>query len=154
MNWKRDANWAGPLGNYRFDGGIQVKNSTLRNPERLATVVDYDELVTRCLSNLDFAERMLALFQNHCGEELVVLEQAYEAGNLEALRLTAHRLAGAAANAAAFGVQGCAADLRRAASSGSLEQAGQSLVELQREWRRFNDAMATDPQPVESTDLL
>ena len=123
--------------------------SSSKNAERLSTVVDYDQLVTRCLNKLDFAERMLSLFQNHCGEEMVVLERALETANLESVRLTAHRLAGAAANAAAFGLQSCAADLRIAASSGSLEQTSHSLSALQNEWRRFNDAMSADPQPFE-----
>jgi HPt (histidine-containing phosphotransfer) domain-containing protein len=121
------------------------------NAERLSSVVNYEELVTRCLNKLDFAERMLTLFQNHCGDEMVALERALETSNLESVRLTAHRLAGAAANAAVFGVQGCASDLRLAASSGSLEQTSQSYAELQGEWRRFNEAMSADPQPIEST---
>lgn len=41
------------------------------NAERLASVVDYDELVMRCLNNLDFAERMLVLFQKHCSDEMI-----------------------------------------------------------------------------------
>ncbi len=120
------------------------------NAERLSSVVDYDELVTRCLNKLDFAERMLTLFQNHCGDEMVVLEQAFAEGNLESVRRIAHRLGGAAANAAAFGLQTCAGDLRLAASSGSLQQTSRSLGELQREWRRFNAAMTVDPAPIES----
>ncbi len=120
------------------------------NAQRLASVVDYDQLVARCLNKLDFAERMLTLFQSHCGEELAVMERAYEEANLESVRLIAHRLAGAAANAAAYGVQACAAELRRAASAGSPEQVAQSLEKLRLEWRRFNEAMSANPQPVES----
>jgi HPt (histidine-containing phosphotransfer) domain-containing protein len=119
--------------------------------ERLSSVVDYDQLVSRCLNKLDFAERMLTLFQSHCGDELAVLERAFAEGNLESVRLIAHRLGGAAANAAAFGLQTCAGDLRMAASSGSREQTERSLVELQREWRRFNAAIAEESHPVEST---
>jgi HPt (histidine-containing phosphotransfer) domain-containing protein len=119
--------------------------------ERLSSVVDYDQLVTRCLNKLDFAERMLTLFQSHCGDELAVLEREFAEGNLESVRLIAHRLGGAAANAAAFGLQSCAGELRVAASSGSREQTETSLVNLQREWRRFNAAITEDSQPVEST---
>src|SRR5262245_7493911 len=78
---------------------------SLTNTERLSSVVDYEELVTRCLNKIDFAERMLTLFQSHCGKELAVLEQACEAADLEAVRRISHRLAGAAANAAANGLQ-------------------------------------------------
>lgn len=120
-----------------------------KNAERLSSVVDYEELVTRCLNKIDFAERMLALFQNHCGDEMAVLERAYAEGNLESVRLIAHRLGGAAANAAAFGIQSCAAELRLAASSGSVQQTSRSLTDLQREWRRFNEVMSTDEQPIE-----
>lgn len=120
------------------------------NAERLSSVVDYNQLVTRCLNKLDFAERMLTLFQSHCGQEMEVLESAVAEGNLESVRRIAHRLGGAAANAAAFGLQNCAGELRLAASSGSLQQTTRSLTELQREWRRFNEAMTPDPAPVES----
>jgi HPt (histidine-containing phosphotransfer) domain-containing protein len=124
---------------------------SLTNAERLSTVVDYDELVTRCLNKIDFAERMLTLFQNHCGQELAHLEQACETGDLESIRRISHRLAGAAANAAAGGLQGCAAELRRAATSGSLDTVTKCLGELQREWRRFNDAMAApSPESIET----
>jgi len=119
--------------------------------ERLSSVVDYDQLVSRCLNKLDFAERMLTLFQSHCGEELAVLERALAEDNLESVRLIAHRLGGAAANAAAFGLQSCAGHLRLAASSGSREQTEKSLVELQQEWRRFNAAIAEESHPVELT---
>jgi HPt (histidine-containing phosphotransfer) domain-containing protein len=121
-----------------------------KHAERLSSVVDYEELVTRCLNKIDFAERMLALLQNHCGDEMAVLERAYAEGNLESVRLIAHRLGGAAANAAAFGIQSCAADLRLAASSGSVPQTSRSFKDLQREWRRFNEVMTADAQPIES----
>jgi|GEM_PF-2400296 len=123
----------------------------LTNPERLSSVVDYQQLIARCLNKLDFAERMLSLFQNHCAEELAVLERAFAEDNLESMRLVSHRLGGAAANAAAFGLKQSASELRIAASSGSREQTERALHDLQKEWQRFNAVMSEDAQPSPST---
>lgn len=110
--------------------------------ERLSTVLDYDELLARCLNNLDFTERMLALFQDRCAADVNELEQACGRNDVETIRRISHRLAGAAANAAAFGVQARASELRRAASEGSVDQIQVRLGDLQEEWRRFSEAVA------------
>jgi HPt (histidine-containing phosphotransfer) domain-containing protein len=117
---------------------------SLESLQGLSSVINHNELLARCLNNLDFAERMLALFQGRCGEELADLQQAFDEGNMDSVRRVAHRLAGACANAAAFGLQARAADLRHAASDGSRDKVSQCLVELQREWHRFTAAMSTD----------
>lgn len=117
---------------------------SLANVQGLSEVIDYHELLTRCLNNLSFAERMLALFQNRCGEDLAELERAFDQGDLELSRRLAHRLAGASANAAAFGVQSRAAELRRAISDNDLERSRQSLNELRHEWNRFTAAMSSE----------
>jgi HPt (histidine-containing phosphotransfer) domain-containing protein len=115
--------------------------------ESLSSVIDHRALLTRCLNKLDFAERMLALFQSRCGEELEELDQAFEKADLEAVRRISHRLGGACANAAAFGLQACATDLRHAANDGSLDKASQCLAELRREWDRFTTVMSAEQNP-------
>ena len=117
---------------------------SLESLEGLSSVIDHHALLTRCLNNLAFAERMLTLFQARCGEELLELEQAVKKGDMESVRRISHRLTGASANAAAPGLQARASDLRHAADDGSLEKASECLVELRREWHRLTDAMAGD----------
>lgn len=124
---------------------------SLENAQQLSSVVDCDELLTRCLNNLAFAERMLALFQNRCGEDLSELEAALDAGDMERVRRVAHKLAGASANAAAFGLQARAADLRHAACDSSLDHTRQCLTELQGEWLRFNEALSTDQASLKTS---
>ena len=109
--------------------------------ERLSSVIDQQELMTRCLNRLDFAERMLSLFHNQFGEELNQLEQAFDDGNLVSVGKIAHRLQGACANAAATGLQSRAAELRNAVNKGSRDETSQRLTELQSEWEKFSTAM-------------
>ncbi|HEY2761566.1 MAG TPA: Hpt domain-containing protein [Pirellulales bacterium] len=112
--------------------------------QELSSVINRDELLTRCLNNLDFAERMLKLFQEQFSEELAVLEEAYENKNLESVGKIAHRLQGACANAAAFGLQRRAANLRTAVKEGTPTQTAQCLADLQQEWNRFSTVIATE----------
>jgi HPt (histidine-containing phosphotransfer) domain-containing protein len=112
--------------------------------ENLSSVIDQNELLTRCLNNLDFAERMVALFQEQFCEEMTVLEQAFEQGNLDAVGKVAHRLQGACANAAAFGLKARAANVRNAVNEGSREKTTQCVSELQEEWRRFSSIVGQD----------
>jgi HPt (histidine-containing phosphotransfer) domain-containing protein len=112
--------------------------------QELSSVINRDELMTRCLNNLDFAERMLKLFQEQFCEELAVLETAYDQGNFESVAKIAHRLQGACANAAAFGLQDRAANLRNAVKEGAHDKAVQCLTDLQQEWKRFSTVMATE----------
>ena len=118
---------------------------SLQSLHALDSVIDSQELLTRCLNNLDFAERMLNLFEGRCCEELTDLDAAFEKGDLNAVRLIAHRLAGACANAAAFGLQTSATELRHAATDGSIEKASRCLHDLRQEWHRFMEARSADP---------
>jgi HPt (histidine-containing phosphotransfer) domain-containing protein len=106
-------------------------------------VIDYQELLVRCLNNLEFSERMLNLFQSQCDQEIACLERAFNEGNADSVRRIAHRLAGASANAAAFGLQRSAAELRASATAGLDEKATESLERLRSEWRRFGDEMSS-----------
>ena len=110
----------------------------------LSSVINRHELMTRCLNNLDFAERMLRLFQDQFTEELAVLETAYNSKNMESVAKIAHRLQGACANAAAFGLQERSANLRNAVKEGNPEQADQCLADLQQEWKRFSSVMSVE----------
>ncbi len=111
------------------------------NVQDLSSVVDYQQLLVRCLNNLEFAERMLKLFQEQGGKEMAVLEEAFDRGDTDAVRRIAHRLAGASANAAAFGMQRCASELRTALAGGSQEQANQCMDHLRSEWSRWGEVM-------------
>lgn len=112
------------------------------NLQKLGDVIDHESLLTRCLNKVDFAERMLKLYQDHCAEELRGLDLAFEHGDYDAVKRIAHRVAGASANAAATGMRARATELRQAVESGSLESARDQLISLHREWDKLTSAMA------------
>ena len=117
---------------------------SLETLQTLDSVIDCQALLTRCLNKIDFAERMLTLFQGHCAGELSELDQALDEGDFEVVRRVAHRVAGASANAAAFGLRERATELRRAADKHSLDNAAKCLEELHQEWNKFQAAMSVD----------
>lgn len=123
----------------------------LAEASNLTEVIDVNELMTRCLNNLDFAERMLGMFLNHCGADLAELDRAFDAGDLETARRVSHRFAGASANAAATRLHGRATQLRSELRAGSMEAARPCLQELHQEWRRFTAAMSPEQQVSETT---
>jgi HPt (histidine-containing phosphotransfer) domain-containing protein len=111
---------------------------------RLSEVIDEKALMTRCLDNLEFAERILKLFHGRCEADLVELEKAIESGELDAVSRVAHRLTGACANAGAFGLQSRAADLKNAAGEVTAENIAAAFGELRKEWSRFDAAFVGD----------
>jgi HPt (histidine-containing phosphotransfer) domain-containing protein len=115
---------------------------SLESLQALDSVIDHDALLTRCLNKLDFAERMLTLFQGRCVEDMADLEQAFDQGDMGTVGKIAHRMAGACANAAAFGLQARATELRHATNDGGLEKISQCVAELQAEWDRFTTVVS------------
>ncbi len=122
----------------------------LADATSLTGVIDVNELMTRCLNNLDFAERMLNLFWNHCGADLAELDRAFDAGDIDTARRVSHRFAGASANAAATRLHVRASQLRSELRAGSLDAARPCLHQLQQEWHRFAAAMSPH-QPISET---
>lgn len=111
---------------------------------RLSEVIDEKALMTRCLDNIEFAERILKLFHGRCASDLAELEKAIESEELDVVSRVAHRLTGACANAGAFGLQSRAADLKIAAGQVAPLNLATALEELRKEWRRFDAAFQRD----------
>jgi HPt (histidine-containing phosphotransfer) domain-containing protein len=110
--------------------------------EGLSSVIDSKALSARCLNNLQFIERILTMFDGRCDVELAELEQAIGAGDVETVCRISHRFAGACANAAAFELQACASELRKAASKPSLPEASAWLEKLRFEKQKFSAALS------------
>lgn len=111
--------------------------------KKLSSVIDSRALMARCLNNLEFAQRILTMFEGRCETELAELDQALEQGDIESIRRIAHRLTGTCANAAAFEMQACASKLKHAADDCSIEETSDCLQELRREWQRFSEVMSS-----------
>jgi len=108
-------------------------------PNEAQAVFDVDDLMARCLGNLEFAEHILALFQTRFGEDLAELEQMLAAGDAESVARLAHRLKGAAANAAAPSLKTLAAEIVQLAQARSLEGVRTRLADLREEWDWFKE---------------
>lgn len=106
-----------------------------------APVVDVEELLARCLGNLEFAERILAIFQERCSTDLEELEQAIEQGDLERVAGITHRLKGACANAAAHSLCQRISQIREAACRQETEDVSRHYRELRHDWDAFVAAL-------------
>ncbi|MCA9101062.1 MAG: Hpt domain-containing protein [Planctomycetales bacterium] len=105
--------------------------------EAATTVVDVDELLSRCLGNLEFAERIIAIFQARCSTDLEQLEEAIDQQDLQRVAAVAHRLKGACANAAAHPLCERISQLRQAACANALDDVTARFQEVQDEWAHF-----------------
>lgn len=100
---------------------------------------DADELVARCLGNLDFVQRVLAKFQERLDTDLAELDEAVLAADAERIARVAHRLKGASANVAAHGLRERAAGIEDLARQRCLDDIPTELDELRGEWSRFTE---------------
>ncbi len=108
--------------------------------EKSGQPLDVEDLLVRCLGNAEFAERILAKFQERCGQDLAELEAAMVAGDTAKVGKLAHRLKGASANVSALGMQTLAAKMEQAVHQGSMEELLADLEDLKDEWNRFTSA--------------
>jgi HPt (histidine-containing phosphotransfer) domain-containing protein len=102
---------------------------------------EFDELVERCMGNLEFVERVLAKFQQRFGENLEELEKALEAYDPEGIVQVAHRLKGESANVAAGGLRDHAAEIERLGREGRVSDIPPCLAQLRTEWSHFTESV-------------
>ena len=110
------------------------------------SILAMDELVERCMGNLEFAERVLSKFLNRFDEELDELQHGVEAENAEEIARVAHRLKGASANVGAPGLRDRAAAVESLARTQSISgphsgcEIRVGMKQLREEWSRFVEA--------------
>ena len=109
-----------------------VAERDARVPE--SAPLDFDQLLARCLGNLEFAQRVLARFQDSFGEDLTRLEQELSSGNAEQVAGLAHRMKGAAANVGAVALARAAASVEELARGCRLQEVTPRFGRLQRQW--------------------
>jgi two-component system sensor histidine kinase/response regulator len=105
------------------------------------TAYDADELLARCMGNLEFAERILAIFQKRFDEDLLALERSLAMEDAPAVTQIAHRLKGASANAAAPVLQARAAQIEELAGENRLSEVRACVAELRAEWHWFQESV-------------
>jgi len=100
-------------------------------------IVNYSDLVARCMGNLAFAEKILGAFEQRLDEDLVLLENEFNQHDAAGIARVAHRLKGASANVSANGLCDIFARLERLGCTEQLRQVPACLDELRSEWSRF-----------------
>ncbi len=105
--------------------------------DRFASIIDTDELVNRCMGNIDFASRILQLLSAQCDTEIDALERALQLNHSDDACRIAHRLKGAFANAAAHRLSQLADDVCRAARNSEYETANTAMNRLRHGWDEF-----------------
>ncbi len=105
-------------------------------------VLDAEDLLARCLGNMEFACKILDKFCERCDEDLTAIEKAVGDHDSESVARIAHRLKGASANASARILQKHASEIERAARSKSLGEVPANMEGLRRERTRFREAVS------------
>ncbi|MCC6123989.1 MAG: Hpt domain-containing protein [Pirellulales bacterium] len=102
--------------------------------------IDLQELLNRCMGNLDLAQRVLSKLQSQFEADLVELERALAEKNGKLAASVAHRLNGAASNIAAHDLQRCAAQIENSARENLLQEMPAQISQLRNQWSRLNEA--------------
>ena len=105
-----------------------------------ADAIDYPALLRRCLGKSELAARVLGKLVEQAEQDAQEVARALQKGDAAAVADSAHRLKGAAANAAAAGLRQAAARLETLGRAGTLAAAAEAVEELGREVARVKAA--------------
>ena len=94
-------------------------------------MVDFDELVGRCMGNAEIAERLIVKLCAKVATDVGRLSVALDEGDANQVGRLAHGLKGAAANVSCERVRSVAEQIETRARSGTAEQARTLLAELE-----------------------
>ncbi len=95
------------------------------------TVLDLEELKSRCLGNMDLVERVLTKFAGQLDRDLVELETAIASGDASQAAHLAHRIKGIAASVAARSLFHDASHAEEHALENELDELPEYLARLQ-----------------------
>ena len=106
------------------------------------TPIDVEQLLERCLGNIDFAQRIITKFQSSFDKEIQELEQCVKQRDSDRAAMTAHRMKGASANVAADSLRGAVEKIEFHARAGRLDEVPSCLQELRAAWGCFQEYAA------------
>lgn len=104
---------------------------------------DMQDLLNRCLGNLEFVERVLAKFLVRFDDDIVEIERALAAKDVDAIARIAHRLKGSSATAGARGIRDRAAEIEELAQGRIISEIPARLEELRKEGVRFTESTSS-----------
>lgn len=110
--------------------------------DQTASALDLDELVDRCMGNLEFVDRVLTKFQQRFGENLDELERAAAQEDTEQVVLIAHRLKGESASVAAGALRDRAGEIEALARAGHTSNIPDCLRRLRGDWALFAESVS------------
>lgn len=116
---------------------IRVSSPPVSRATPANAPLNYEQLLARCLGNIEFADRILNKFQQRFGDDLDLLQQACDSANAEHVALVAHRLKGTTATVAADGLREIIAEIEDLGRAQRLTDVPPCLEELRREWQEF-----------------
>ncbi len=105
-------------------------------------VVEFDDLVERCMGNLDFVERVLEKFQEGFPRQVAELESLLETRDSEGIAAIAHRMKGNSANVSATGLHRVAVEIEELCRANRMGEIPARVDRLRRELARYVDCSA------------
>ncbi len=121
-------------------------------PQPDVAVVDYSDLVARCMGNLEFAEKILGKFEERLEEDLGLLENEVNQHDAAGIARVAHRLKGASANVSASRLCDVLSRLEQLGRTEQLQQVPACMDELRSEWNRFKARSSSYPRSSVTND--
>lgn len=112
---------------------------------------EYDELLQRCMGNLEFAERILSRFGSRLEGDIEELEKQILSGDCGGIIRVAHRIKGASANTSATGIQMQTNQIEDMARAQQLDELPMQLEQLKEEVARFSLSVSTQFASVDNT---
>lgn len=102
--------------------------------EQLSEFIDVNDLMARCMGNVDFATRIVVMLRGRCEDDIQQLQQASSNADPEAIAELSHRLKGALASSAAHELSRQADELCCSARDGEEREVSDRVAALRRQW--------------------
>lgn len=122
---------------------------TSNQMNNLSSVINVDDLMSRCMGNLEFVERILNIFQSRCEADLQELETAIAASDLVQVQRISHRLKGACANAGASSLSARASELWTAANKEFTDVLAARFAQFKQEWNQCAEILGHERTAAE-----
>lgn len=124
---------------------------TTNQIDNLASVINVDDLMSRCMGNLEFVERILTIFHSRCEADLQELEAAIVASDLVQVQRISHRLKGACANAGASSLSARASELWTAANKEFTDVVAARFAQFKQEWNQCAEILGHEQAAAQPT---
>ena len=121
------------------DGGALPPSEASAPHQAPAEPMDFARALEEFEGNREFLTGLLEKFLENVRAQLGTIREALDRADAEILRREAHAIKGGAANLAAAELSSAAAELEKTAKSGSLGEAPEGLVKLERAYRRLDE---------------